>query len=201
MFAGVASPPRPKAASPAKGLLPSLPICNNDDAIHRSEIGAAGKERAIITRGCALLKRRGFTTTTSKKIIYLCSLNLCPLPRASHARGPSIASKNSLAQGQAHRERLFKFYNTSEKGQGRRRGWRRFVSINSDAYRHTLSLISCAVSATDDNRPDFQGPVRQLNTSSAMAICEHILSKDIQLRAEVSRFEKYCSNMFFSFCQ
>lgn len=49
VFAGVASPPRPKAASPAKGLLPSLPICNNDDAIHCSEIGAAGRERAIIT--------------------------------------------------------------------------------------------------------------------------------------------------------
>jgi len=37
----VARPPRPKAASPAKGLLPSLPICNNDEEIHRSEMGGS----------------------------------------------------------------------------------------------------------------------------------------------------------------
>lgn len=94
VFAGVARPPRPKAASPAKGLLPSLPICNNDDAIHRSEIGAAGKERAIITRGVRFTKERVYDDDI-EKVIYLCSLNLCPLPRASHTREPSIASKNS----------------------------------------------------------------------------------------------------------
>ena len=34
VLAGVASPPIPSAASPARGLLPSLPIWNNDEEIH-----------------------------------------------------------------------------------------------------------------------------------------------------------------------
>lgn len=51
VFAGVARPPRPKAASPAKGLLPSLPICNNDEEIHRSNIRSRGQR--IVALGCA----------------------------------------------------------------------------------------------------------------------------------------------------
>lgn len=53
VFAGVARPPRPKAASPAKGLLPSLPICNNDEEIHRSKIGEGGGSASNNHSGCA----------------------------------------------------------------------------------------------------------------------------------------------------
>jgi len=54
VFAGVARPPRPKAASPAKGLLPNLPICNNDEEIHPSEMGGSasvGQSLGVCLRG------------------------------------------------------------------------------------------------------------------------------------------------------
>lgn len=76
MFAGVARPPRPKAASPAKGLLPSLPICNNDEEIHRSNIKSRGQR--IVTLGVCLKEKRVYDDT--EKCIYC--LNLSPRSRA-----------------------------------------------------------------------------------------------------------------------
>lgn len=102
VFAGVASPPRPKAASPAKGLLPSLPICNNDDAIHRSEIGAAGKERAIITQGVRFKKGKGLRRRRHRKNnISIFFESVSATSRVTRSR---IFEQELLAQGQAHRE-------------------------------------------------------------------------------------------------
>lgn len=50
VLAGVARPPRPKAASPANGLLPSLPICNNDEEIHRSTKQNKKNPRAVLMK-------------------------------------------------------------------------------------------------------------------------------------------------------
>lgn len=92
VFAGVARPPRPKAASPAKGLLPNLPICNNDEEIHRSEMGGGEgvRGRRTITRG--VLKRSW--GLRRHREVYLCMLEHVR-HLARHARESPIASKNS----------------------------------------------------------------------------------------------------------
>lgn len=86
VLAGVARPPRPRAASPAKGLLPSLPICNNDEEIHRST-KARGKGRARAVAQESLECFRGYTKTPREIISKRNSINNLPASsRVSHSR-------------------------------------------------------------------------------------------------------------------